>query len=185
MSNEIVVGISGASGVQYGVRLLEVLRNRAETHLIISESAQLILKIETEYELEDVIRLASHVHAPDDLTAVIASGSYRFDAAVIAPCSMKTLGSIANGISSTLITRIGDICLKEGRKLILVPRETPLSLVHMENMVKVKRAGAIVMPACPSFYSKPKTTSDIIDVIVGRILDLLGMENDLSGRWNP
>lgn len=185
MSNEIVVGISGASGVQYGIRLLEVLRNRAETHLVISESAKLILKIETEYELEDVIRLASHVHAPDDLTAVIASGSYQFDAAVIAPCSMKTLGSIANGISSTLLTRIGDICLKEGRKLILVPRETPLSLVHMENMVKIKRAGAIVMPACPSFYSKPKTIFDIIDTIVGRILDLLGMENNLSGRWCP
>ncbi|MDD2666079.1 MAG: UbiX family flavin prenyltransferase [Methanocellales archaeon] len=183
--NEIVVGISGASGVQYGVRLLEVLRDRAETHLIISENAKLILKIETEYELEDVTRLASHAYAPDDLTAAIASGSYRFDAAVIVPCSMRTLGSIANGISSTLITRIGDICLKEGRKLILVPRETPLSLVHMENMVKIKRAGAMVMPACPSFYSKPKTTSDIIDILVGRILDLLGMENDLSERWSP
>ncbi len=185
MLNEIVVGISGASGVQYGVRLLEVLRNRAETHLIISESAKLILKIETEYEVEDVLRLASHVHAPDDLAAVIASGSYLFEAGVIAPCSMKTLGAIANGISDTLITRVGDICLKEGRKLILVPRETPLSLVHMENMVKIKRAGAIVMPACPSFYSKPKTTSDIIDVIVGRILDLLGMEHDLLERWSP
>ena len=179
------MGISGASGVQYGVRLLEVLSNRAETHLIISESAKLILKIETDYDIKDVIRLASHVHEPDDLEAVIASGSYQFEAAVIAPCSMKTLGSIANGISSTLITRVGDICLKEGRKLILVPRETPLSLVHMENMVKIKRAGAIVMPACPSFYSKPKTTSDIIDVIVGRILDLLGMEHDLFERWSP
>ena len=183
MLNEIVVGISGASGVQYGVRLLEVLRNRAETHLIISESAKLILKIETEYDIKDVIRLASHVHEPDDFSAVIASGSYQFEAAVIAPCSMKTLGSIANGISSTLIIRVGDICLKEGRKLILVPRETPLSLVHMENMVKIKRAGAIVMPACPSFYSRPETTSDIIDVIVGRILDLLGMEHELSERW--
>ena len=181
--NEIVVGISGASGVQYGVRLLEVLRNRAEIHLIISESAKLILKIETEYDIKDVIRLASHVHEPDDLAAVIASGSYQFEAAVIVPCSMKTLGSIANGISSTLITRVGDICLKEGRKLILVPRETPLSLVHMENMVKIKRAGAIVMPACPSFYSRPETTSEIIDVIVGRILDLLGIEHELSERW--
>ncbi len=182
--NEIVVGISGASGVQYGVRLLEVLRNRAEIHLIISESAKLILKIETEYDIKDVIRLASHVHEPDDLAALIASGSYQFEAAVIVPCSMKTLGSIANGISSTLITRVGDICLKEGRKLILVPRETPLSLVHMENMVKIKRAGAIVMPACPSFYSRPETTSDIIDIIVGRILDLLGMEHELSERWS-
>ncbi len=185
MSNEIVVGISGASGVQYGVRLLEVLRNKAETHLIISESAKLILKIETDYDIKDVIRLASHVHEPDNLAAAIASGSYQFEAAVIAPCSMKTLGSIANGISSALITRVGDICLKEGRKLILVPRETPLSLVHMENMVKIKRAGAIVMPACPSFYSRPETTSEIIDVIVGRILDLLGMEHELSGRWSP
>lgn len=183
MPNEIVVGISGASGVQYGIRLLEVLQDRAETHLIMSESARLILKIETEYEVEDATRLASHVHAPDDLAAPIASGSYQFEAMVIAPCSMRTLGAIANGISDTLITRVGDICLKEGRKLILVPRETPLSLVHLRNMVKAKEAGAIILPACPGFYSKPKNVSDVIDFSVGSVLDVLGIEHELYKRW--
>lgn len=179
---EIVIGISGASGVQYGIRLLDVLKNH-ETHLIISETAKQIIEIETNYSADDIAKLASHVYAHDGLAANIASGSRKFDAMVIAPCSMKTLGAIANGISDTLITRIADICLKEGRKLILVPRETPLSLVHLRNMVKAKEAGAIILPACPGFYSRPKNVSDVIDFILGRILDVLGIEHELYERW--
>jgi len=179
---EIVIGISGASGVQYGIRLLDVLKNH-ETHLIISETAKQIIEIETNYSADDIAKIASHVYAHDDLAANIASGSCKFDAMVIAPCSMKTLGAIANGVSGTLIARIADICLKEGRTLILVPRETPLSLVHLRNMVRAKEAGAIILPACPGFYSRPKNVSDVIDFIVGRILDVLGIEHELYERW--
>jgi len=185
---EIVVGISGASGVSYGIRLLEILKEKGcITSLVMSDSACKILAIETELLPEEVERLASRVYQPMDFTAPIASGSHMFQAMVVIPCSMGTLAGIAAGTSDTLITRTADICLKERRKLILVTRETPLSLVHLRNMVSATVAGAIVLPACPAFYSRPKTLQDLEDVLVGRVLDLMGIEHRLSSRWggNP
>jgi 4-hydroxy-3-polyprenylbenzoate decarboxylase len=188
---KIIVGITGASGVVYGIRLLEVLRERniAETYLIVSESAKKIISIESDYELEKIYALASHVYDNSDLTAPLSSGSVRYDGAIIAPCSMKTLGCIASGISTTLITRAAEVCLKESRKLVIIPRETPLSLIHLENLVTVKKAGAILLPASPAFYHKPKTVLDMADFIVGRALDVFGIElgageeNGLIKRW--
>ncbi|HIH45144.1 MAG TPA: UbiX family flavin prenyltransferase [Candidatus Methanoperedenaceae archaeon] len=180
---EIVIGISGASGVQYGIRLLEVLSKEHETHLVISEQAEQLIAIETSHRVQDVKALASHVYDNDDFTAGIASGSSTFDCMLIAPCSMKTLASIATGVSDTLIGRAADICLKEDRKLILVTRETPLSLVHLENMVKARQAGALVMPACPAFYPRPQSVDDMVDFIAGRALDLIGVRHALYKRW--
>ncbi len=182
---KIVVGITGASGVVYGIRLLEVLSDIAETYLIISESAKKIIAIETEYELEEIYALASHVYDNSDLAAPLSSGSVQYDGAIIAPCSMKTLGGIASGISTTLITRAAEVCLKEGRKLVIIPREAPLSLIHLENMVKVKKAGAILLPASPAFYHLPKTVLDMVDFIVVKALDVFGVRvnTELIKRW--
>jgi len=181
---EIVVGISGASGVQYGVRLLQVLQEKGcFAHLVVTDSARKILEIETDLSPAEIDRLASRVYRPHDFAAPIASGSYLFDAMVVIPCSMGTLSAIACGSSDTLITRAADVCLKERRRLILVPRETPLSLVQLRNMVAVAEAGAVVLPASPAFYSRPKNVEDLVDVLVGRVLDLLGLENDQYPRW--
>lgn len=179
---EIVVAISGASGVIYGIRLLQVLQG-CVTHLVMSDSARKIIEIETDFTPEDVEEMADHVYAPDDFTAPIASGSHIFDAMAVIPCSMGTLAGIASGSSDTLITRAADVCLKEKRRLVLAPRETPLSLVQLKNMVSSAEAGAIILPACPAFYSKPDTVADLVDVLVGRVLDLLGLENNLYERW--
>jgi len=179
------VGISGASGVQYGIRLLQVLREKGcITHLVITDSAAKIIGIETDYSQEDVTSLADHVYQPRDFAAPIASGSHLFDAMVIIPCSMGTLSAVACGSSDTLIARAADVCLKEKRRLIMVPRETPLSLVQLRNMTSVAEAGAVILPACPAFYSRPQSLDDLVDVLVGRVLDLLGVENDLYRRWN-
>lgn len=180
----VVVGISGASGVGYAVRLLQVLEEKGcVTHLIITDSARKIIEIETDFLPENVEKLSSYVHPPDDFSAPVASGSHPFDAMVVIPCSMGTLSAIASGSSDTLITRAADVCLKEKRRLILVPRETPLSLVQLKNMVAVAEAGAIILPACPAFYSRPGSLEELVDVLVGRLLDLLGVENDLYSRW--
>ncbi len=179
---EVVVGISGASGAGYGIRLLQVLQG-SETHLILTDSARKIIELETDFSPENVEDLADHVYAEDDFTAPIASGSYRFDAMVIIPCSMKTLAGVASGLSDTLIGRSAEICLKDRRRLVMVPRETPLSLIQLKNMVSVTEAGAVVLPACPAFYSKPQNLDDLIDVLVGRVLDLIGVENNLYPRW--
>ncbi len=179
----LIIGITGASGVQYGIRLAEVMQDKAETYLIVTETARQIIEIESDMEMHAVARLATHTPDECDFTSPIASGSYRFDSMVVVPCSMKTLASIANGISGTLITRTADVCLKEGRKLVLVPREMPLSMIHIENMLRAKRAGAVIMPACPGFYPKPESVSDVIDVVVGRILDVLDIEHELYERW--
>ena len=182
---EIVVGISGASGVQYGIRLLQVLRHKGcITHLILTDSAAKIIEVETYFKLRDVEALADHVHPPHDFAASIASGSHLFDAMVIIPCSMGTLSAVACGSSDTLITRAADVCLKEKRRLIMVPRETPLSLIQIRNMAAAAEAGAIILPACPAFYSWPKSLDELVDVLVGRVLDLLGLESDLFPRWN-
>ena len=181
---EVAVGISGASGVGYGVRLLQVLAEKGcVTHLIVTDSARKIMEIETDFSPEEVVKLASYVHPPDDFSAPVASGSHPVDAMVVVPCSMGTLSAIASGSSDTLITRAADVCLKEKRRLILVPRETPLSLVQLKNMVAVAEAGAVVLPACPAFYSRPESLEELVDVLVGRVLDLLGVENDLYRRW--
>jgi 4-hydroxy-3-polyprenylbenzoate decarboxylase len=179
---EVVVGISGASGIGYGIRLLQVLQG-CVIHLVLTDSARKIIEVETNISPQDVEDLADHIYAEDDFTAPIASGSYRFDAMVIIPCSMKTLAQVASGLSDNLIGRSAEICLKERRRLVLVPRETPLSLIQLKNMVSVTEAGAIILPACPSFYSRPQRLEDLIDVIVGRVLDLIGMENNLYPRW--
>jgi 4-hydroxy-3-polyprenylbenzoate decarboxylase len=181
---EIVVGISGASGAAYGIRLLQVLREKGcITHLVITDSAAKIIEIETDFLPKEVQDLAGHVYAPRDFAAPIASGSHLFHAMVVIPCSMGTLSAIACGSSDTLITRAADVCLKEKRRLIIVPRETPLGLVQLRNMVAAAEAGAVVLPACPAFYSKPQSLDDLVDVLVGRVLDLLGVENDLYRRW--
>lgn len=179
----IVVGITGASGVKYGVRLLEVLKDKAEVHLILSQAAKKIIKLEMEIELDDVYKLAPVFYDNDNLEAPVSSGSFKFEGAVVIPCSSKTLSSIANGFSDSLISRVADVCLKEERKLVLVPRETPLSLIHCENMVKIKKAGATILPASPAFYHRPENISDLIDFIVGRILDCFNIEHNLYERW--
>jgi len=181
---EIVVGISGASGVQYAIRLLQVLQEKScITHVVITDSAAKIIEVETDYKLKEVEALAGYVHQQRDFAAPIASGSHIFDAMVIIPCSMGTLSAVACGSSDTLITRAADVCLKEKRRLIMVPRETPLSLVQIRNMADAAEAGAIILPACPAFYSRPESLNDLVDVLVGRVLDLLGVENDLYRRW--
>ncbi len=185
MNSEIIIGISGASGVQYGIRLLETLKRikGVETHLVISESAKELIGIETEYSIRDVEQLADHVYGDDNFTAPIASGSHKTKGMIVAPCSMKTLASIAVGMSDTLISRAADVCLKEKRPLVLMVRETPLNLIHIENMERAIKAGASILPACPAFYPKPKTLDEIIDFMAGRALDLLNIEHNLYKRW--
>lgn len=182
---KIAVAITGASGVLYGIRLLEVLKNysEVESYLIISRNAKEIIKIESNKTIEEIKQLAHHFYEEDELLAPIASGSFQLHAMVIIPCSMKTLAAIANGFADNLITRAADVCLKEGRKLILVIRETPLSAMHIENMLKAKKAGAIIMPASPAFYIKYEKVEDLIDFIAGRVLDLLQLEHRLYKRW--
>ncbi len=185
MKYEIIIGISGASGIQYGIRLLKILKQMEdfETHLVISESAKKLIKIETDYTVHDVEEMGDNVYDDNDFTSPIASGSHRSKGMVIAPCSMKTLASIACGMSDTLISRASDCCLKEKRPLIMMIRETPLNLVHVKNMKRAIEAGASLLPACPAFYPKPKTIDDMVDFMVGRALDLLGIEHNLYERW--
>ena len=180
----ITVAITGASGVQYGVRLLEALRDlQVETQLIVTKSGQDLVSIETQYSLNYVTSLAHQIYEEMDLSAPIASGSHISNGMVIIPCSMKTLGSIAHGISSNLVTRAADVCLKERRKLILVVRETPLSGIHLSNMLKLSQCGAVIVPASPGFYTRPATIGELIDTLVARVLDLLQLDHSLSQRW--
>jgi 4-hydroxy-3-polyprenylbenzoate decarboxylase len=179
----IVIGMTGASGAPYGIRLLEVLEGNEETHLVLSKEARELVELETDVNVSDLLNKATFHYEDDDFLSPIASGSYRWDAMVIVPCTMKTLAGVASGYADTLIGRAADVTLKEGRKLVIVPREMPLSLIHLENMVKAKQAGAVVMPASPGFYNKPKTIDDLVDNVVGRILDQLGIDNDVYRRW--
>jgi 4-hydroxy-3-polyprenylbenzoate decarboxylase len=178
---KIVIGITGASGTVYGIMLLENLKE--EKFLIVSENAKKIIEYETEYKIKDVKKLAEHYYENNDLFPDISSGSFHFDAMIIVPCSMSTLSKIANGISDNLITRTAAVCLKEKRKLVLVPRETPVSTIHLQNMAKLSESGAIILPAMPGFYPKPENIDDTVNFVVGKIMDCLGIENNLYKRW--
>jgi 4-hydroxy-3-polyprenylbenzoate decarboxylase len=180
----IVLAITGASGIIYGIRTLEELsRTEYSVHLIVSESAKTILSHETEYTVDDLAVMADEHLAEDDTTAGVASGSFHFDAAVIVPCSLKTLAGISHGYASNVIIRMAMVALKEGRPLILVPRETPLDLVSLKNLVTVRQAGATVLPAMPGFYHLPGSVEDLVDQVVGKILDQLDVDHDLFERW--
>jgi 4-hydroxy-3-polyprenylbenzoate decarboxylase len=180
----LIVGISGASGVIYGVRLLQALRDLpVEAHLVMTKTAEVTLAYETDLKVKDVKALADVVHSPADLGAPISSGSFRTLGMVIAPCSMRSLGEIATGISTSLLSRAADVVLKERRKLVLMVRETPLHAVHLRNMVTVSELGAIVAPAMPAFYSRPTTVDDIVNHSVGRLLDLFDLDAGIVKRW--
>jgi 4-hydroxy-3-polyprenylbenzoate decarboxylase len=182
---EVTVAITGASGVQYGIRLLEALKKlHVETILIVTQAGRELIDIETNYSPDFVTSLGTRNYDEMDFKAPIASGSYLTNGMVVVPCSMKTLGSIANGISGNLVTRAAEVCLKEGRKLILVPRETPLTLIHLGNMMKASRAGATILPACPALYTHPTTIEALIDIIVARILDKFEIKHSISSRWS-
>jgi len=180
----LIVAITGASGVIYGVRLLEVARDFFETHLIITDSGRRVMEYELDVGLDYVKSLAHRVYWEHEIDAPVSSGSFNPVGMVIAPCSTKTLALIAHGISINLVTRAAEVVLKERRKLILLLRETPLNLIHIENMRLAASAGAIIMPASPAFYHKPKCVGDMVDFIVGRILDLLEVEHNLYRRWS-
>jgi len=181
----LVVAITGASGVIYSKRLLEVLREKkVETHLIVSIAAERVIEHELEMTKKDMEKLASHVYGVDDFSAPLMSGSFQTEGMIIIPCSMKTLAGIAHGYSDNLILRAADVTIKERRRLIVVPRETPLSAVHLRNMLTVARLGVAVIPAMPGYYFKPKKMDDLVDFVVGKILDCLGVEHRLFSRWS-
>ncbi len=180
--SRIVVGITGASGTVLAARLLESLSD-FERHLIISDGAKRVMAAETSLTLEDFSNLAEHVYDDSDLAAPVSSGSFRFRSFVIIPCSNTTLARIAAGMADTLITRIAAVSIKERRRMVIVPREMPLSSIYIENMLKVSANGVIVAPAMPGYYTKPKTADDMINFVVSRVLDLMGIDNDLSERW--
>jgi flavin prenyltransferase len=180
----LIVGISGASGVIYGIRTLEVLRRLGiETHLVMTRSAQVTLGHEVALKLADVQALAAVVHRVDDIGAAIASGSFRTIGMIVAPCSIRSLSEIATGVTSNLLTRAADVVLKERRRLVLMVRETPLHLGHLRSMVQATESGAIIMPPVPALYTRPETIDDLVDHSVGRALDLFGIEAGLVRRW--
>lgn len=182
---KIVVAITGASGIIYAIRLLELLKDLSiETHLVMSKWAIANLQTETNYSIGDVQSLATEVYDNSNLAAAISSGSFKVDGMVIVPCSMKTLAAISHGFSDNLIQRAADVTIKERRRLILVPRETPLSPIHLENMLKLSRLGVTIMPPTPGLYNRPQSLDDIIYYHAGRILDQLGIEHSLIKRWH-
>ena len=180
----LVVGISGASGVVYGLRLLEELRAaNVETHLVVSRAAEAAIATETDCKVADVRALASVAHPVTDVGAALASGSYRTDGMVVAPCSIRTLAEVATGATTTLLTRAADVTLKERRRLVLLVRETPLHTGHLRTMARASELGAVIFPPVPAFYGWPESVADIVDQTVGRVLDLLDIDNDLVRRW--
>ncbi|MCX5812419.1 MAG: UbiX family flavin prenyltransferase [Proteobacteria bacterium] len=182
--SKLIVGITGATGVVYGARTLKSLREAGvETHLVITESAVKNLEIETEYNVQSLESLADVVYDVDDIGAAIASGSFKVDGMIIAPCTIKTLSAIANSFNYNLLVRAADVTLKERRKLLLLVRETPLHEGHLELMLKVTRMGGIIMPPVPAFYHMPKTIDDIISQTVGKVLDMFSIDAKLFRRW--
>lgn len=186
MTKRMIVGITGASGAVYGVRLLQNLAQRPEweTHLVLSASGLLTAGHELGLQRREIEAMANVVHNVRDIGAAVASGSFRCDGMAIAPCSMRTLAAIATGLADNLITRAADVMLKERRKLVLMVRGTPLNLIHLRNMTTATEAGAIVLPPVPAFYNHPRTVDDIVNHTVGRVLDLFDTDHDgLVGRW--
>ena len=180
----LVVGMTGATGAIYGIRLLEVLaKTDVETHLVMSEWARRTIIVETDAKPAEVEALADYVHDDADEASPLASGSTLTAGMIIAPCSMKSLAAVANGISEGLIHRAADVTIKENRRLLLLVRESPLSVIHLENMLKVARAGAVIVPPVPAFYARPRTLDEMVDHTVGRLLDQFGVEHDLVRRW--
>lgn len=178
------VSIGGASGSIYGIRVLEELKKAGhEVHLVVSDGAKKIIEHETSYSVKDIKKKADVVYENDDLYAGPASGSFQLDGMIVVPCSMKTLSAIANGYGDTLTSRAASCCLKEGRKLILVIRETPLDLPGILNMLQAKQSGAVILPAMPAFYHKPKHIDDLVNFLIGKIFDQLNIKHKLFKRW--
>jgi len=183
-ARRLIVGISGASGVIYGIRALELLRGAGiETHLVMSKSAEMTLAYESDLKPKDVKALASVAHSVADVGASISSGSFPTMGMLIAPCSIRTMSEIATGVTSSLLTRAADVVLKERRRLVLALRETPLHGGHLRTMVELDQMGVVVAPIVPAFYAKPKTIDDIVNHTVGRLLDLFGIDVKTVGRW--
>lgn len=181
----IVVGVSGASGAIYAYKLIKVLVNSGiEVHLVASKAGQEVLQYECNVSMQELTNIVHKVYDVNRIDSAIASGSFPCESMVIVPCSMRTLGSLAGGITDNLLTRAADVTLKEGRKLVLVTRETPVHAIHLENMLKLSRAGARIVPACPGFYHRPTTIDELVDMLVGKICDTLNVDNDLFERWN-
>lgn len=184
MSEPLIIGISGASGIIYGIRLLETLRkNHIKTHLVLSKSAELTRAAESDLSAQDLRELADVYYPVADLGAAISSGSFKTRGMIIAPCSMRSLAEIASGVTSNLLTRAADVVLKERRRLVLMVRETPLHSGHLENMLKVSQMGGIIAPPVPAFYIRPQSLDDIIDHSIGRVLDLFDIEAGCVKRW--
>ncbi|MHC1701836.1 MAG: UbiX family flavin prenyltransferase [Humidesulfovibrio sp.] len=189
MTKRIILAVTGASGPQYALAVARALNGRAdvELHLILSEAAKKVIALEADFRPEDLIALAHTSYDEKNIAAGPASGSWRHAGMIVCPCSMASLGAIAHGLGTNLIHRAADVALKEGRKLVLVTRETPLNLIHIKNMLAAKEAGADIVPASPGFYHKPKTIDDLVNHLAGRILDQfsdqLGIDNTLFTRW--
>ncbi len=184
MAKRFIVGISGASGVVYGVRLLELLRRaKVESHLVMTRSAEVTLAHETDLKVAAVRAMADVAYAVDDIAAAISSGSFKTEGMIVAPCSVRSLSEIATGVTSNLLTRAADVTLKERRRLVLLVRETPLHTGHLRSMTQVSEMGAVVFPPVPAFYTRPKSVSDIVDQTLGRALDLFGVETGAVRRW--
>lgn len=180
----LIIGITGSTGVVYGVRLLEVLKEKnIETHLLMTEWAIKCLGMETDYKIDYVKSLASEYSSETNMAASISSGTHKTDGMIVIPCSMKTLSGIANGYDETLVARAAGVTIKESRKLILVPRETPLTAINLENMLKLARLGIVILPPIPGFYTKPKTIEEIVNHTVGKCLDQFDIEHNLYQRW--
>ena len=185
MTRRLIVAITGASGAAFGVRLLEYLKAETgvETHLLVSPAGWLTIGAELDMERRAVEALAAHVHSIRDVGACVASGSFATDGMVVAPCSMRTLAAIAQGLSDNLITRAADVMLKERRRLVLLARETPLNLAHLRNMTAVTEMGGIIFPPVPALYQRPASVAEMVDHTVGRVLDLFGIDQSLSPAW--
>jgi 4-hydroxy-3-polyprenylbenzoate decarboxylase len=185
MSHPLVVAITGATGVVYGVEMLRVLKELGvETHLILSEAAVTNIALETKYAVSEVKALATVVHSNKDVGAAPASGSFRTRGMIVAPCTVKTLSAIANSFTYNLVVRAADVTLKEGRKLVLMVRETPLHKGHLELMTKAADLGAVILPPMPAFYHQPETLMDVIHQTIGKALDQVGIEHELFKRWS-
>ena len=183
-AERLAIGLSGASGVAYGIRLLEALRElQIESHLVMTKPAQMTIAYETKLTPKQVAAKADHVHAIEDIGAPIASGSFKMAGMIVAPCSVKAMSEIATGVTTTLLTRAADVCLKERRTLVLMVRETPLHLGHLRNLTALAEMGAIILPPVPAFYAEPRTLSDLVDHMVGRALDLFGYDWPDVKRW--